>query len=457
VKKIKAISVKNLFGTLSYDIKIRKDTPTVLTAPNGAGKTHILEMLFSLLTGDLISLSSMPFDELRVIASDESGISVKRELLDGQPQLTLNATSQRHSIGKPVKISPDLLANDLYRELPPWLRRVRPGRWLDMRRDIYLNASQVHRIYGHSPISQLSAIEEREDLSEFLNGKVTLVDTKRLDAVATTGRGRASIDHMVDDPSEGEARIADYMRHLQSAIQSAQRESVAAAQKSDSQLVQRALDAASKTFRLEDLRHDYKQLQEHYQALAANTLAPGGALIPFPKRDTPTIRKIMGAFLEGYDERLEPLLQVNMKIQTLRDILDNKLNVSGKKTKMLSRGGLGFFSADGQRVRVEQLSSGEQHLVAIFTSLLFATDSESLVLIDEPEISLHMSWQHDFLDDISRIAEINSLQVIMATHSTAIVNGRDDLREALHMPHFTDNDSPQPVNLDVDEFEDDEL
>ena len=53
------------------------------------------------------------------------------------------------------------------------------------------------------------------------------------------------------------------------------------------------------------------------------------------------------------------------------------------------------------------------------------------MLIDEPEISLHAAWKHSFLEDISRVAEVNELQILLATHSAGIVNGRWDLVEEL--------------------------
>jgi predicted ATPase len=48
---------------------------------------------------------------------------------------------------------------------------------------------------------------------------------------------------------------------------------------------------------------------------------------------------------------------------------------------------------------------------------------DALVLIDEPEISLHVGWQVAFIPDIQRIAEIRGLRFIVATHSPQIING----------------------------------
>ena len=68
------------------------------------------------------------------------------------------------------------------------------------------------------------------------------------------------------------------------------------------------------------------------------------------------------------------------------------------------------------------LSSGEQHMVVLAFQFLFMAPDDSLVLIDEPEISFHMLWQLDFLKNITAISAIRDLQCIIATHSPQIFN-----------------------------------
>ncbi len=104
----------------------------------------------------------------------------------------------------------------------------------------------------------------------------------------------------------------------------------------------------------------------------------------------------------------------------------------------------------GKPVKVSSLSSGEQHLVALFTLLLFGTKQGSIVMIDEPEISMHAAWKHAFLDDIELVSEVVDIQVLIATHSTSIINGRWSLAEEL-------NFSPDRAPLNLDSQEDEEL
>lgn len=70
----------------------------------------------------------------------------------------------------------------------------------------------------------------------------------------------------------------------------------------------------------------------------------------------------------------------------------------------------------------EKLSSGERHLLLQVYELLFLAPPKSLVLLDEPELSMHMYWQINYARLISRIAEARKLQVVVATHSSRIFN-----------------------------------
>ena len=54
--------------------------------------------------------------------------------------------------------------------------------------------------------------------------------------------------------------------------------------------------------------------------------------------------------------------------------------------------------------------------------LIFNIKKGSLILIDEPEISLHVVWQQQFLSDLKKIMDINKSNVIIATHSPQIIN-----------------------------------
>jgi predicted ATP-binding protein involved in virulence len=80
------------------------------------------------------------------------------------------------------------------------------------------------------------------------------------------------------------------------------------------------------------------------------------------------------------------------------------------------------------------LSSGEQHELVILYELLFRVRENSIILIDEPEISLHVVWQHEFLKDLGQIAALSQFHALVATHSPQIISDRWDLTVELKGP-----------------------
>ena len=87
----------------------------------------------------------------------------------------------------------------------------------------------------------------------------------------------------------------------------------------------------------------------------------------------------------------------------------------------------GLVIKDGNReLELDELSSGEKQILVIFYELIFNLNKGKVLLIDEPEISLHIVWQEKFMDHLKRIIELNSCTAIVATHSPQIINNNWD-------------------------------
>ena len=86
-----------------------------------------------------------------------------------------------------------------------------------------------------------------------------------------------------------------------------------------------------------------------------------------------------------------------------------------------------FKTSDEQDISPTDLSSGEQHELVLNYELLFKVDPDSLILIDEPELSLHVIWQQQFLKDLQEIIKLAGFDVLLATHAPDIIHDRWDL------------------------------
>jgi len=140
--------------------------------------------------------------------------------------------------------------------------------------------------------------------------------------------------------------------------------------------------------------------------------------------------KTLDAFFQLYindtTEKIAVFNELSQRLQNFVNIVDS---LFGDKT-------LKFSKSDGMVftdkitdviVKPDQLSSGEQHIVVLFFDLLFKFNSNALILIDEPEISLHVSWQVKFVKYLQLISKLNGMSFILSTHSPNIVYDRDDL------------------------------
>lgn len=78
-----------------------------------------------------------------------------------------------------------------------------------------------------------------------------------------------------------------------------------------------------------------------------------------------------------------------------------------------------FKTITGENITIEKLSSGEKQLYARVISLLILEPKNSIILMDEPELSLHPSWQQIILNVYKNIGSNN--QFFIATHSPHIL------------------------------------
>lgn len=93
----------------------------------------------------------------------------------------------------------------------------------------------------------------------------------------------------------------------------------------------------------------------------------------------------------------------------------------GKRLQIVN-GRMGVVLNDGTAIPMGSLSSGETNLLIIFYRLLFQASPDSLVILDEPEISLHVSWQQKLGPVFMDICRLRGLEMLIATHSPQTIH-----------------------------------
>ena len=67
----------------------------------------------------------------------------------------------------------------------------------------------------------------------------------------------------------------------------------------------------------------------------------------------------------------------------------------------------------------------------MFYDLIFGTTNKTLILIDEPELSLHIKWQLSYVDELLSIIKATGFSAVLATHSPQIIHDKWDLTVSL--------------------------
>ncbi|GAB4301602.1 MAG: hypothetical protein Fur0025_41920 [Oscillatoriaceae cyanobacterium] len=143
----------------------------------------------------------------------------------------------------------------------------------------------------------------------------------------------------------------------------------------------------------------------------------------------PNTKQILSVYLEDVDKKLSVFQELTRKIELFQKIIATKFQY--KHMHISKDKGFTFTTHEGNPLAPTYLSSGEQHELVMLYELLFQVKPNSLILIDEPELSLHVGWQVEFLEDLQQIAQLGNFDVLMATHSPSLIDDRWDLTVAL--------------------------
>jgi predicted ATP-binding protein involved in virulence len=142
--------------------------------------------------------------------------------------------------------------------------------------------------------------------------------------------------------------------------------------------------------------------------------------------------KVLSIYIHDTKEKLGVFEDLAARLDLLQRIINKRFLF--KTLSINKEQGFVFTSDFNGPIPLEGLSSGEQHELVLLYELLFNTKPNSLILIDEPEISLHIAWQTNFLRDLQEISQLALLDVIIATHSPEIISDRWDLTVELKGP-----------------------
>jgi predicted ATPase len=129
--------------------------------------------------------------------------------------------------------------------------------------------------------------------------------------------------------------------------------------------------------------------------------------------------------LRNVEEATQTEKIISRPLETYKQIMDSFFGDSGKAL-IFEENAVRVSLPTSKNADLTSLSSGERQIFVLITHLIFnpAIRRENVLLIDEPELSLHLKWQRQFVAAIRQASA--STQMVLATHSPEIIFDRDD-------------------------------
>lgn len=119
----------------------------------------------------------------------------------------------------------------------------------------------------------------------------------------------------------------------------------------------------------------------------------------------------------GMLKDLRAAMQKQERIEKFFDLINQLFASTGKSIDIDDKNRVVFLK-DGRVIEMERLSAGEKQILLLLFTLFLMEDKPTVLLLDEPEISLHIEWQDKL---VSLMRDLNpNCQIIMTTHSPNI-------------------------------------
>ncbi|NOQ93440.1 MAG: AAA family ATPase [Methylophaga sp.] len=402
--RIKSVSVKGLFNQFDHHIDFNQEERiTILHGINGVGKTTLLRMINNLFNFRIYNLNEIPFTSFVVELSNDEKIKIKR--LDHS-----SAGSVIHIFVNGVRIEYKNVDINYILRRCPWVSRSENVMFYDNKMEKSLSLRELLEQYD----DRFPKNKHVEDLEVFKNLRsipMQFTETARLVQTDNNRRKGVSI-----------STVKVYALELQQCIKNTMASYAKKTQELEQSFPFRLLEIPER-YSDEVLKQHIEALQDRRQEFRDIGLLPETDLAPMDAGSIDTLEshhaEVMNLYVKDSKEKLDVLQPLSEKIELLLKIING--NFQGKELHIDENKGLIIIAKDGKEIDLSLLSSGEQHELVMFYVLIFKVAPNTLVMIDEPELSLHISWQHKFIDELKEIIKQAKFDVLMATHSPTIV------------------------------------
>lgn len=439
---LRKVIVRGLFGSRDHEIGIDPERPTVLTGANGSGKSTLLRLVNAASTGDVRTLASAPLEAFELHFESQDPFVLRRSS-------TELADLSWGEYSSSVAALPHLA------DLPDWASQGiedSQGSEEDIE-DVLAEAAQVAGapFNEFAEVRQLVGEGDRHSLSpaspgwmrEFTAAFPVLFITDQRLVVESPAKPRRQSPRRKRRPRLAvEAASAELRRQMERVDSAYARVS----QEQDRRFPRDVIAAMSQpaAVPLPDLEELLKTVDQRRESLrAVGLLDSDTGYEPYLAADSlqqERVRPVIATFLRSTLEKLEVLEDLSARLQLFQSFLNERF--AGKSMRLNRRDGV-RFALDGESlIRPRDLSSGEQQMMVLAYEILFRAGEGTLVILDEPEISLHVLWQDTLIENLAGMGRASRLQFLLATHSPVLLASHPELERSLDRDVDRDQLSP---------------
>ena len=425
--KLISLKIEALFNTFSYNLHFdSQDKYLILTGINGYGKTTILNMISALASKDLYYYYTVPFASIAFQFEDGSVLT-----------LSSNKVEDATSADMPISGGRGLLFN----------MRESDGKAIG---SFSIDAGTIaHVIKNNYHVSHISINNRLKDDYESTVFYQVMKDEGLLNAIMQlTGKNAEQMMMRLDafkaSYIEAERTVeCRYLRpkntvpdleyrdpkwflidHLASDFRSILNNEYANfvnySQKVDSDFINQAV-SSSLVYNQKTYDAEREKLIIRAKELELLGLIPHIDVKPYDEANA----KMLTAYIVAQNEKMDFYNTLLSKIRLFSKLVKERGFVN-KNMSVTVKDGFRFRADGNGFLDLSLLSSGEQNEVVMLYTLVFSVGDDSMLLIDEPENSLHVLWQKKFMRTIDEVSAVKNLFVIVATHSPQIIGSRLD-------------------------------
>ena len=266
--------------------------------------------------------------------------------------------------------------------------------------------------------SDISILEKSKNIRMFLQErKCSFIKEQRI--IASTqhsgydGRRRLLNQFEIDDIAA--QLIKEFAKQ--------QMEFASESQKIDSTFIKRLVEGTYNKYKEAEFQEKLSKLKAKINNYKEYGLMPQiDILEEYPEH----LQNVLSLYIDDMEQKMSSFDKFYKQLSLFDRFVSGKV-LSNKKIKLNEVKGVSVINDKGEEVPLRKLSSGEQNLIILYYKLAFSTDMRTVLLIDEPENSLHMAWVSQMLEDYQKMAEELKCQIIIATHSPAFINEHWDI------------------------------